>query len=148
MLGIDQTRCSHSGSNLGTRGRVLSVQMCDFWTVQCILCEREVDVTSWKLPRGWRWQQRTEEFKPVCRTCVWRLWRDAQKEAQHIVQWDLWLITNFRQRDIQLAEYTDGFRREVQRQQLQVQKHNGGVTCHAALAALDPAADPEDMVLD
>ena len=97
---------------------------------------------------GWWWQQHAEEFKPVCRTCVWRLWRDAHKEAQHIVQWDLWLVTNFRQCDIQLAEYVEGFRREMQRQQLQLQECNGCVADHAAMAALDNAAVPEDMVLD
>ena len=148
MLGIDHVFCSHSGSNLRDRGRVLSAQMCDFWTLKCVLCEREVDVKTWKLPRGWRWQLHEEEFKPVCRTCVWRLWRDAQREAQHIGQWDLWLVTNFRRCDIQLAEYVQGFRRKMQQQQQQLQDFSGGVNATAIMAALDDAFVSEDMVLD
>ena len=117
------------------------------WLLNCELCEREVAVKTWKLPRGWRWQLHEEAFKPVCRTCVWRLWRDAQREARHIVQWDRWLVTMFRPCDIQLDEYVQGSRRELQQQQ-QHQQCSSSATAPADMPVPEDSSVPEDMDLD
>ena len=113
---------------------------------------------SWQLPYAWKWSRDADGWwRPICKGCRWRIWRDTRKEIEASPEWDE--LTYSDRWQVQWEVFNEGVREVM----ALVQSPRSGnkppgqdLPCSVVdphrqdleQAASKPIPDPDDMALD